>query len=53
VERKKAQVVIIIGEDEINKGELTLKQTASQKSETIKRERLIEVLDSWFLEAED
>ena len=53
VERKKAKIVIIIGEDEIKNSELTLKEISSQNSVKIKEEELIDKLDSWLLPTQE
>ena len=44
-ERKNSRFVIIIGEDEISNGEVTLKDTLTKSQETLKKEELIDRID--------
>jgi len=53
VERKKAKVVLILGEDEIKEKTVTLKRIETQTNITIKEEEMITQLDEWFSEVED
>ena len=52
VERKNAKVVIILGEDEVSKDEVTLKNIATQENLSIKADKMIEQLDSWINQGE-
>ncbi len=47
-ERKKASVVIIVGENEYNNNQLTLKQISSQNQVSVLKEEMIEQLDKWL-----
>lgn len=52
VDRKKAKVVMIIGEDEFKKEQVTIKNINSQEQVTISVENMIDQLDSWLSEEE-
>ena len=52
-DRVKAQVVAILGEDEINNSQITLKHQASGNQVTIVMNEMIEQLDHWLLEDHD
>lgn len=44
VERLKAGVVVLIGNSEFEKGEVTIKNTITQKQETVKAEKMVETI---------
>ncbi len=49
-ERIKAQIVAILGEDEINNSQITLKHLASGNQVTIAMNEMIDQIDEWLLE---
>lgn len=44
-ERKNARFVLIIGEDEVKEGTITLKDTLTKAQESVKRDELTDRLD--------
>lgn len=50
VDRKKAKIVLIVGEDEIKNNEVTIKHIETQTQKTIKVNEIIEVLDHFLNE---
>lgn len=48
VERKQAKVAILLGEDEMSKGQLVLKNQATNEQITVKEDQLLHQLEHWL-----
>lgn len=53
VDRKKANVAVLVGEDEVSAGKVTLKRIVDQFQTTVKQEELIETMDMLFAQEDD